>query len=347
VTIDVAVNVLAAYPEDPRNTSPSRIQQFFEYGRSVEGKLARMTRRTAEASAPIVGAGWLEGNPSFATTKSKLLDGPVVTVYGMSHAGLLAEDLAKVAPDLTVRYVGAPGAVASWAYGAFLVDRRQARSAVSILALMTVGIPKVGTTTGSTMYFEFAYPYTYPRLYLEGDALRSEPPPFASAEAFRTTLHDPSRWKAYVTWLAAHDEYFDPLLFEGSFLDRSSLARLARRAYASAAGERHEAAVYDRRTGFDRRSGQARLLEALVEDFARKAREDGSFPVVYVVNNLGTGDHAYRLLEPVLRRLLCGKQLFVKQADGTYRPQGSELGLSRYFEFADLQAPALRDQQHG
>jgi hypothetical protein len=48
-------------------------------------------------------------------------------------------------------------------------------------------------------------------------------------------------------------------------------------------------------------------------------------------------------MEPVLRRLLCGKQFFVKQADGTYRPRGSELGLPRYFEFADLQSPALRD----
>jgi hypothetical protein len=48
-------------------------------------------------------------------------------------------------------------------------------------------------------------------------------------------------------------------------------------------------------------------------------------------------------LEPVLRRLLCGRQLFVKQADGTYRPRGSELGLPRYFEFADLQAPSPCD----
>jgi hypothetical protein len=47
-------------------------------------------------------------------------------------------------------------------------------------------------------------------------------------------------------------------------------------------------------------------------------------------------------LEPVLRRLMCGKQLFVKQLDGTYRPKGSELGLPRYFDFEDLQGPALR-----
>lgn len=47
-------------------------------------------------------------------------------------------------------------------------------------------------------------------------------------------------------------------------------------------------------------------------------------------------------LEPVLRRLMSGQQLFVKQPNGTYRPKGSELGLPRSFEFADLQGPALR-----
>jgi hypothetical protein len=49
-------------------------------------------------------------------------------------------------------------------------------------------------------------------------------------------------------------------------------------------------------------------------------------------------------LEPVLRRLLMGQQLFVKQRDGTYKPKGCELGLARSFEFSDLHAPALRNQ---
>jgi hypothetical protein len=50
-------------------------------------------------------------------------------------------------------------------------------------------------------------------------------------------------------------------------------------------------------------------------------------------------------LEPVLRRLLAGQQYFVKQRDGRYRPKGFELGLTRSFDFADLQAPA-RTHQH-
>ncbi len=48
-------------------------------------------------------------------------------------------------------------------------------------------------------------------------------------------------------------------------------------------------------------------------------------------------------LEPMLRRMLAGQQLFVKQRDGSYRPKGCQMGLARSFSFDDLHAPA---QQH-
>jgi hypothetical protein len=47
-------------------------------------------------------------------------------------------------------------------------------------------------------------------------------------------------------------------------------------------------------------------------------------------------------LEPMLRRLLSGQQLFVKQRDGSYRPKGCELGFARSFQLEDLREPALR-----
>ena len=49
-------------------------------------------------------------------------------------------------------------------------------------------------------------------------------------------------------------------------------------------------------------------------------------------------------LEPIIRRLLSGQQLFVKQADGRYLPKGWELGLAKPFQFSDLYAPALRHE---
>ncbi|AMO23261.1 hypothetical protein GCM10027034_42570 [Ramlibacter solisilvae] len=51
-------------------------------------------------------------------------------------------------------------------------------------------------------------------------------------------------------------------------------------------------------------------------------------------------------LEPLLRRLLAGKQIFIKQSDGSYRPQGWEYGLARGFQFSELCEPALRPQRH-
>ncbi|MBC5782601.1 hypothetical protein H8N03_06565 [Ramlibacter sp. USB13] len=49
---------------------------------------------------------------------------------------------------------------------------------------------------------------------------------------------------------------------------------------------------------------------------------------------------AFDGFDPVLRRLLAGKQFFVKQADGRWRPQGCQLGLGCHcFEFSDLRDP--------
>ena len=49
-------------------------------------------------------------------------------------------------------------------------------------------------------------------------------------------------------------------------------------------------------------------------------------------------------LEPVIRRLLSGRQLFVKQTEGGYRPKGWQLGLAKPFDFRDLHSPALRHE---
>lgn len=46
--------------------------------------------------------------------------------------------------------------------------------------------------------------------------------------------------------------------------------------------------------------------------------------------------------DPVLRRLLKGQQFFVKLADGRWKPQGCQLGMSCCFEFGDLLSPVAR-----
>lgn len=52
---------------------------------------------------------------------------------------------------------------------------------------------------------------------------------------------------------------------------------------------------------------------------------------------------AMDMFDPVVRRLLAGTQVFTKQPDGRWRPQGCQFGLARCFEYSDLAEPVARD----
>ena len=118
---DALINVVFPYPNDPKNTNPSRFSLYFDYGRSSEAKLARMTRADPSETAPITLAGWYE--PLRVDEFPSAVQKPIVTFYGMSHAVRLAGALARVSDRFTPRVVGAPGATANWEYGAYLRDR--------------------------------------------------------------------------------------------------------------------------------------------------------------------------------------------------------------------------------
>jgi hypothetical protein len=299
--LDVGANLFFPYPTDPRETSPSKGAQYFEYGRSIEGKLARMTRETPSQSAPIVSSGWLSDVGSADAQKSRRdPNRPTVTFYGMSHAQLLAEDVARQDDSLAVRVVAAPLAVATWSFAAYSRDRERVHSDAVVLAVMTNTISLLSATSGGTMYFDGAYPYTWPRYFLENGALRSIPPPFVSADDYRKFFFDRDRWETYRAWLATHDKYYDPLLFRRTLLDKSSLIRLMRRSYALATRGARQSEVYDDQRGFNASSEEILVLKAIIVEFGRLARLENSIPIVYVVNSLNTGDRAFRLLQPLL-----------------------------------------------
>lgn len=299
--IDIGINVIFPYPKDPRNISPSTLARFFEYGRSVEGKLARMTRKTDEESAPILTTGWL-GDPESRTSSMNQGENgaPTITVYGMSHSVLLAKDMTKLAPSLTIRSVGAPGAVPSWTYTAYLSDREQYHSDVVILGIMTIGIPIICTTTGMTNHFDRVWPFTYPRLVLNNGALDPIWPPFTTLSEYRAYFYDSSKWKTYARWLKENDKYYDTLLFRKTILDKSSIFRLIRRAYAYSSRREKDAEVYDERQGFNHESEEVKILLSIIKSFAEKARHDHSIPIIYIVNNYSTGSRLYDLLESTL-----------------------------------------------
>ena len=97
VIIDVSINVAFRYPRDPQNINPTFLEDYFEYGRSVEGKLAIMTRESEEASAPRVRGGWVNSEKANSLpTKTSKHDEVLVALYGMSHTQCLWEAIQKI-----------------------------------------------------------------------------------------------------------------------------------------------------------------------------------------------------------------------------------------------------------
>ena len=302
LALDLVTSVAFDYPDDPRFSNPGRLQAYFEYGRSVEGKFEAMTRPTNEASAPILTAGWLAGetSPLGAEPRSRAAsDRMMVAIYGMSHARRLARAVERTTDDVTVRAVTAPAATPNWAFAAHLLDRRSSTPDAVVFSLLSATVPMINTMSNATAFFDQSRPYTQPRFWIENDELRSVDPLFDSVDAYRAALHDDDVWRDYREQLQRYDPYYDPLLFRKSAFDSSVLVRVLRRGYAISSRRRRIDRVYGHH-GFREESEEVALLRRLVLEFVATARDAGVIPVVYIVNSFGYGDYLFRVLSPTL-----------------------------------------------
>jgi hypothetical protein len=296
VLIDLLINVLFAYPTDPKNLNPSKLQTYFEYGRSVEGKLARMTRRDPSQTAPITLTGWYI--PLGVEENASRFDRPVVSFYGMSHAVQLANALGRTSDQLIPRVVGAPGASANWAYGAYLRDRGGTKSRVVVLALMSANLPMITSIAPITWNVDSPMPYTADRFYLDNDQLSAFHPTITSFQEYADAFYNPAKWSAFRSTLHDKDPIYDSFIVESSVLDHSSLFRLVRRAYSQRAIRNFRHNVLDQ-TGYHD-SEQVEIARAIIKQFAEQARKDRMLPVIYIVNNFGYADYLFQALKPTL-----------------------------------------------
>ena len=170
VTIDVLISIVFAYPNDPKVINPSQLQLYFDYGRSEEAKLARITRTDPSQTAPITLTGWYDPLrvQEFPSEGQK----QIVTIYGMSHAVRLANALARTSDRFAPRIVGAPGAPANWSYGAYLRDRGGGKSWAVVLSLMSNNLAMTTTMSPMTWSTDSAMPYTSDRFYVDKDQIR-------------------------------------------------------------------------------------------------------------------------------------------------------------------------------
>jgi hypothetical protein len=297
VAIDVFINLAFGFPTNPK-AIPSRLQLYFNYGRSQEGKLSQITRADPKQTAPITLNGWydpiqvedLQGDPL----------APVVTFYGMSHAVRLASALKRVSNRYHVRIVAAPGATTNWAYGAYLRDHGGNVSRVVVLAFMSGNLPMINTMSAMTWNTNVAIPYTSDRFYLDGDKLKRATPPYTSFGEYVRAFFDKKLWAASQAKFRKWDAYYNSFIMDADVLDRSAFVRLLRRAYAQREQRDLKHSVLDH-SGFNPQSEEIKVAQKIVREFAADARRRNIVPVVFIANLLGDSDYLFEALEPALR----------------------------------------------
>ncbi len=299
VALDVGLGRwLGDAPRGPANASGA-LQRYFEYGRSVEGKIRRMVGPTDDVTHPLALAGWIvppAGQPRTAEPDGKVL----VAVYGMSFSAHAANAMREQDPFFVVRNAGGPGATLGHSYAMYQRDRGEHTARVAVLGVLASSFPSLSTLTHATWNFEAPSPHFYPRFALEGGVLVSSPPPIASLADLRDALADESRFARVVETLRENDAFYDPFVFRQSALDDSVLARTLRRAW----GQRRKRDTIDRfhdaKEGFTNEEEALDVARAIVRAFVAQARQDRVIPVLLLINDQGYGDHLYRALLPVI-----------------------------------------------
>ena len=299
IAIDITLNVSFPFPTD-LHARPSRLQDYFDHGRSIEGKIRRMVGPTDETSAPIVEAGWLDKmvHRPDVPDKPKQAGGLLVAVYGMSFTNQMSDAMVELDPTLTLRLFQGPASPPNHSYTAYMMDRG-GRSDVVIIGILASSVMGLATNNYMTWRFEGPAPYTYPRYAFDGASLEARWPMVRTLDQMRQRLGDPALWAEYVAQIKAEDDFYDPFVFNLNLTDSSVLARLLRRAWA----QRHESVMASRfRTsaGFVQDSDVIRTLKALVESFAETARRDGKLPLVVLFQDRDYKDQLYRALRQTL-----------------------------------------------
>jgi len=281
-------------------TSPGRLNLYFDYGRSTEAKILRQIGPTYEQSAPIAQAGWFESRrweeqpvrPAAGAAR-------LIAIYGMSFSNHVGEAMQDLDSSVTVRYIPGPGAPPNHSYTAFQRDRQNHEAEVVIFGILASSL--VGLEANSSMNWgsEFPAPYTFPKYTLQDGELQATPPTIQSLSELRRAVDQGQPWETFVQEMAEQDRFYHPFLFRHNALDRSALVRLARRAWT----QRHKQLVTQKihtSDGFDSDWEQIPVLQQMVRNFAHDARKDGRLPIVLLLNNQGYADHLAQILEPTL-----------------------------------------------
>ena len=297
IIVDLVIGVLVGTPYGRDPAQVNQLTRYFDYGRSIEGKVRAMVGAEGSAPHPMAQTGWIglpAGQPERPGEGQNLL----VAVYGMSFSSNIARTMQEQDKSIALRLAGGPGAPLNHSYAMYTADRGQHEAGVVVLGILASSLPALATVTHMTWNFEAPSPHFYPRFIMAGGKLTELAPSVGSLAQLQAAVKDESQWRALVAEIATRDEFYDSIAF-GSSADSSVLARLARRGWGQSS-KRSTLERFHNATGFTNELGQIEVTHALVSAFISRVRSDGKLPVILAINDSGYADHLHRVLAPAV-----------------------------------------------
>jgi hypothetical protein len=284
-----------------RQGSLTALVDYFEYGRSVPGKLDRWDANP-DMPGNLFDLAWPEDHLRVSAAQFAAEtpgSAPVLRTYGMSFVNRITAAAEQIDPDLHVDVHAGPAAAPNFTFSMFLDDRPNRRAGDIVgLGILSSSSSALGSFSNRVWSFEQPAPYTYPVFRPEGPApgLSRTDPVLTSAAQQRALDSNPELNAAWTQQLREQDTNYTRSAFELSFLDQSPFMRLARRALATSAVRQSRDAAIKGDFPVDE------TLTRMITQFAQIAREDGQIPVVFLIQTQGgTAPDLLATLGPVLK----------------------------------------------
>ena len=293
IALDAAVAGVLAVAE--RQGRLGSLVQYFEYGRSVPGKIDRWRERPG-IPGNLLEVAWRDdilatSREGFAAEQGD----PVVRSYGMSFVDQILQAAQEQEPGLTLDLHAGPSAPPNFTYTLFQDDAANRRAGdVVVLGILSSSVSGMAALSNRTWIFEQPAPFTYPIYEPEDGGLIRIDPLVATLEDEEALQSDPEAAAAWKRQLREDDRFYSPVTFAATWLDHSPFLRLVRRASAVDMLDGRSRAILAKPSsgGFPYRETLRRMVTA----FADRARADGQHPVVFLIQSRDPTDPDLRVL---------------------------------------------------
>jgi hypothetical protein len=295
--LDVAVAFTLNWAE--RTWRFGGLVQYFEYGRSVPGKLGKW-QANPDAGYNLFNIGWRdEGVANSALSFASEAEGtsPVVRSYGMSFVNNVIKN--AVALDTSIKWDdhAGPGVPPNYTFAYFEDDVENRREGdIAVFGILASTLPAMAAFSNQTWAFEQPAPLTYP-IYQPNDGGLDRIDPLVTSAFQQAALStDGTAAEAWADQLADHDAFFGFQTHGAPILDHSPLARLIRRATATSHVSKVKSDILRNHS-----YPYAQVLRQMIVSFALTARADGQVPIVMLIQDRNAGEaDLLEIAKPIL-----------------------------------------------